>query len=250
METVQPLTPRARWATVALGAVIVSDVFAIVFDVLAIRLMDRVIGGEDIAVSTLDADDTRQAAVASVQLLVFAVAVVFFVRWFHRAYVNLGVLGGTRRYRTAWAIASWFTPFLNLWRPKQIANDIWRSSDPSSFWAERGAASSSTPNLLRFWWAAWLVAGYVMRIAGLGWANTSTAVDAGASATGGYVTEAEDIQHTAMLDLAGGALDIVAAVLAILVIRRMTARQLSRAVSVEAARDSGSPDAVRAPGLA
>ena len=59
---------------------------------------------------------------------VFIATGVFFLFWFHRAYRNLPALGGDRRYGTGWAIGSWFVPFLNAWRPKQIVNDIWRES--------------------------------------------------------------------------------------------------------------------------
>ena len=50
-----------------------------------------------------------------------------FIRWLSRAYKNLDVAApGFRRYGHGWAIGSWFVPFLNLWRPKEIINDIHR----------------------------------------------------------------------------------------------------------------------------
>jgi hypothetical protein len=45
---------------------------------------------------------------------------------FARAYSNLAA--GQRRHSSGWAIGSWFVPILNLFRPAEIANDIWRTS--------------------------------------------------------------------------------------------------------------------------
>ncbi|MBA3350376.1 MAG: DUF4328 domain-containing protein [Actinobacteria bacterium] len=52
-------------------------------------------------------------------------------------------------------MASWIIPIVNLWRPKQILNDIWRASDPgrspqvSALW--RGRA---VPGIFLLWWCA------------------------------------------------------------------------------------------------
>jgi hypothetical protein len=51
--TAEPLERRALWVTVALLAVIVVDVAAVWADALEIRLIDRVLDGERVAISTL-----------------------------------------------------------------------------------------------------------------------------------------------------------------------------------------------------
>ena len=79
------LERRGRWAAIAVGAVLVTDLVAIWSDWLQMRLLDRAIDGDEIALSTFASDDGRQAVVALLQTLVFVLAVVFFLRWFHRA---------------------------------------------------------------------------------------------------------------------------------------------------------------------
>ena len=87
-----------------------------------------------------------------------------FIPWFHRAYSNLPRLGFRElRYAPGWAIGSWFVPILNLWRPKQIANDIYRGSDPaqapgSNFWKE-----PITP-LLGWWWGLFIGGRFVEQL--------------------------------------------------------------------------------------
>jgi hypothetical protein len=104
---------------------------------------------------------------------------------------------------------------LNLWRPKQIANDIWRASDPAAppdlgiDWREK-----PVPGFLTAWWVVWVVSIYA-------W-NVSTRF---------YFSgdEAEDIRNAGYADLGSLGLDIAAAVLAINVVIRLTRRQSERA---------------------
>ena len=222
MERVLSLEGRSKAAMAALVVVILADVFAIWVDVREIQLMNRIVDGNAPALSELEASDDRQAAAGLILVVTLVAAVVAFIMWFHRAYKNLSALGATGlRYGTGWAIGAWFVPFLNLWRPKQIANDIWRASDPSLRpdqgidWRER-----PVPGFLTAWWVVWIVSIYAWSI--------STRL---------YFTgeEAEDIRNADYADLASLGLDIVAAVLAIYVVMRMTRRQSDRARNVSPA---------------
>jgi hypothetical protein len=226
----QPIEGRARWAVIALVAIMIVDLVSIGSDLLEIRLMDKLIDGDESALGDLDGDDLRQGIVALLYLVVAIAAAVFFIRWFRRAYENLDALGATRRYGLGWSIGSWFVPILNLWRPKQIANDIWKGSDPVRTSTELRITESSLPALLNAWWAAWIVASVLGTTILRTSFDTPTAGDAGMSTilfddTSG----AHQIRTAATLDAVASVIDVVAAVLAILVIRRLTAREMGRA---------------------
>jgi hypothetical protein len=60
-----------------------------------------------------------------------------FVWWFQRAYRNLV----KREIHPAWAYVGWFVPIVSLWKPKQIANRIWRKT----FTERLGGA-------IQWWW--------------------------------------------------------------------------------------------------
>jgi hypothetical protein len=213
-ESVRPLEGRARWTVIALAAVVVADVLAIGSDWLEVDLMNRVLDGEDVALSELDSNDNRQAGAAVLVLAAYLVAVVFFIRWFHAAYANLRALGrADLRFGTGWAIGAWFVPFLNLWRPKQIANDIWRGSDPRTRAQDATWKDGAVPTFVDLWWAAWIVATFVGNFAFRAWFRTDTA---------------EEIRTATYADIASLVLDVVAAALAIVVVRRLTARQGER----------------------
>jgi hypothetical protein len=116
----------------------------------------RILSGGSFTQHQLDDADLRQGTVAVLQLLALVASAVFFLRWFHRSYKNLRAVGGEQRYGQGWAIGAWFIPILNLFRPKQIANDIWRGSDPAN----------PVATLLGWWWAAFLVSQFADNIAG------------------------------------------------------------------------------------
>ena len=156
------------------------------------------------------------------QFALYVAIAVLFIVWFHRAYANLHALGAEYlRWGKGWAIGAWFVPILNLWRPKQIANDIWRASDPNapphqaSSWRDK-----DVPAVFQWWWAAFLVTNWIGNVAGRGvWtADTPT-----------------ELARSAGVHVISNAFDILAAVLAVVVVARTTSRQDERASRLHAA---------------
>ena len=74
----------------------------------------------------------RQNLIGYLQVLIYLPTGIMFIIWFRRAYQNL-VAWGTEglRFGAGWTVGGWLVPFLNLVRPKQIMNDLWRATDPS-----------------------------------------------------------------------------------------------------------------------
>lgn len=202
-------------------AVALTDLVRIWSDWLEIRLLDRILADEaDFeALLDLDANDDRQVAVGAIHLLVYIGAAVVFIRWFHAAYSNLPGLGVTSlRFKRGWAIGAWFVPILNLWRPKQIANDVWRAGNPDLARANVVSLSEQpTTLLLDVWWGAWLIAGFLDNIVNRALWNGDTL---------------ESLQSAARFDIAAAGVEIVAGVLAVLVIRRTTIRVTARRAQV------------------
>lgn len=203
------LEGRSQMVQRVFVAVIIASAVAIVFDVMQIGIAARIVAGEYVSSAELEASDNRQAIIALVVLGLWVVAAIVFIRWFAAAYHNVAAFGHELRFKTGWAIGGWFVPILSFWRPKQIANDIWRGSDPAAprhvdIW------SRPVPTLFGLWWAAWIIGLFLSRAAFRSGLSASTA---------------EELQTAAMLDALGFAIDIAGAALAIVVVRRTTARQ-------------------------
>ena len=130
---------------------------------------------------------------------------VFFIRWLRLAYRNADVVApGVRRYKHGWAIGAWFVPFLNLWRPKQIVNDAWRAGDASG-----APHAAPLPAWLNIWWVAWLITNVLAQVAG----RLALRQDTN-----------EELRTVDYWYIASDATDAVAAALAIVVVRRISAR--------------------------
>jgi len=217
----------ARIASVALVAAIVVNLLYVAAMLDYADAIQTELNGSGISVEEAEeveqtVSDTSLAYLAAM----FAGAIGFLV-WFQRAYRNCAHLTGRPlRYGVGWSIGAWFIPIFNLWRPKQIANDVWRGGD---------AAARNNPewNSLRvstavhWWWLAWVLASVVAAV-GSGLISPDTVLSD--AATGLDVGDATlDQEHAAAVILAAsGALSVIAGVMAIVFVRRASERQDAR----------------------
>jgi hypothetical protein len=157
-----------------------------------------------------------------IKLVTFVIAAIAFLPWFYRAYANLPALGVSRlRHPTGWAVGAWFVPFLNLIRPKQIADDVYRGSRPEAR-AGGDPASIPAPALLHWWWAMFLLSGLGNAI-GVSMVNSA---NDGVQATPEAVRQAIEQEQTGFLVSAvAGCSGIVSAVLAVIFVLRVTGMQ-------------------------
>ncbi|MEU0402581.1 DUF4328 domain-containing protein [Streptomyces sp. NPDC006197] len=151
--------------------------------------------------------------------LFLATGIVFIV-WFHRLRKNAEVWAADLQTRTpGYAIGCWFIPFGNLWIPRSIAVEIWRAGRREPYAADGRRELA----LLNGWWTLWLVSTLVDWIAEKMYVPAET-------------PEATEVPEAYVLaaqwSLASYVLDAVAAVLAILVVRRLTSMQHAKATGM------------------
>jgi hypothetical protein len=206
------VTGRARWARRALAVVIVTNLVAIFFYLEELRLIDRAQSGRYVSASEAMAVDHRQLLALIVELVAGLFCGIAFIAWFHRSYKNLAPLGRETRHTTGWAIGYWFVPILNLFRPAQMTNELWRGSEPSV-----SAGESSVPALITLWWIAFLLTGVVARFAST---HDST------------VTSLHDLRSGDHVWVGFHVMSIVAALFAMQVVGRLTDRQEKRARAI------------------
>ena len=221
-----------KWATrvvlVALSLTIAIDLIATVSDASYHSLVERIPSG-GVTPEQAQAADDRQTTIGVVQLVLFGATAIVFISWFARAHRNLGRLGiYDLRWGLGWAVGAWFVPLLNFVRPKSIANDIWRGSDPDLPAQARlpSADISAVPWYHTAWWALLIVDGLFARFAYQNLLNAET-VSSLSSAT--------------VELLVSDSLDMLAAALAIAVVYQTVKRQRLRArVLADHAAQSGS----------
>lgn len=199
-----------RVVVIVLALNLVVDAVSIVFDLLERGVIADIQSGHFDA-ATAQASDSRQQVAAILGLVMVVVTAAAFLVWFRQAYRNLPEVGvGVLRFKPGWAVGAWFVPFLNLVRPKAIANDIWRGSDPEREPQARRWREWPVTPLLHWWWGLWLLANFVENLAGRLYLR-------------GKSLDQESAAD--LVDVVGLGLEMAAAVLAIQVVRALTERQ-------------------------
>lgn len=181
--------------------------------------------GSFVSVKDLDdADDFYTGAAAIYFCLMVAIVVVWAI-WFRRLRLNAEVFApGQHRFSSGWAAGSWFTPVVNLWFPKQIANDIWRASSPQG-------PHNVRRGLLNGWWVTWIV-GLVANAVGTIRYNTlrsKVESDSYQPSLSEARSDLDDLHGILALDMFAVVVFIAAAILALLLVRQITAMQEQRA---------------------
>jgi hypothetical protein len=213
-------------AVVALALTVIASIVSIAFDIHRVDVMRELLSDASSGnvvrylpdLSAANASDHQTAVIGIVEAVTLVISGVCFIAWFRLAYTNLLRLGATTmRYGHGWAIGAWFVPILNLWRPKQIANDIWRGSDPEHS-GEQPTWSERVSPLLWWWWGAWLLTWLMSRASATAWTDAKSV---------------HDVRSAAGLDIAAECVSIVAAGLAIAVVCTTTSRQRARSGKLE-----------------
>jgi uncharacterized protein DUF4328 len=230
---VPPQWRSLRGLASALTVLFWLDAAAALFGVIALANRLNVINdfengnlGTDLLRRAQDADDLARAAAVIISILALGTAVVFII-WMWRAAKNNEALGRMQpRLGPGWSIGGWFIPFANFVIAILIMQDLWRGSDPSVARGDPGWRTARGSGLVGWWWAAWLLS--VVRVF-----VTSDNSDSNNSLS--------DIKTSNQVGVAALVASMAAAVLAVLVVRRLSERQEKCLRAQQAAWNAAQP---------
>ncbi|HEX8178700.1 MAG TPA: DUF4328 domain-containing protein [Pyrinomonadaceae bacterium] len=224
MDTQSNRVPFRAGHTLALAAIILLALGALVDACSALVHVAQVSGPantQDLA--SLEGDIASplvlvQAGLAVLNFLVYVTTIIFFLLWLYRAYSNLPALGARGLDGSpGWAVGSFFIPFLNLVRPFQAVREIWRWSKPGDSAAGIGGLSFTADTrapLVAWWWGFWIASNVASNIY---WRIGDNKEAAGATAWFGLITDL---------------LSIVAAALAVMLIRAIDRMQIEKSTQL------------------
>lgn len=148
-------------------------------------------------------------ALAVLQIVVYITTIVVFLMWLYRVHENVAAFGIPRhqmQYSSAWAVGSFFVPFANLILPYRAIKEVWEKSVPNS--ASRLSALSP-PAFFPLWWGFWIISNIADQLYfRLSWREQAP-------------TDVVEV-----IGVIGGVLSIVAAFLAIKVVREIQKQQV------------------------
>jgi hypothetical protein len=185
---------------------IVVDVVNIVVTFLEIQTLERF---KTVFVGLQEVNDAfdRSRVVGIVVAVAYLSTILVWLIWQHRGQSNLHALAIPRlTFSPGWAVGWWLIPVANLWKPFQTVRELWKASDGDERW--RG---SPTWSVIGWWWACWVVFNILY--------NTTIRLYGSASATVDSYIIGDRIS------IVGDLVSVVAAVLAISIVRSVTDRQ-------------------------
>jgi hypothetical protein len=200
----------------ALIALLVCQILALMFEAVAVlmemSLLQRIIDGSQVTLAEATASDNRVALSVRLWLVLLVATIVVWLIWQHRAHANLRALGTELEYSPGWAVGFWLIPIANLWKPFQVNRELWKASGDVNDWR-----SQRTWPVLGWWWASWISAGVLGRVAAAARESAETPME---------------IRSADIVDLLSTAVVVASAVLAILLVRSVIERQDRLAAAV------------------
>ncbi len=203
------LTTLFFWATIAVSGVLVP-VTAWEFN-----LWGRIGAAAEVSLAEAELSDGVSMVLGLLDLGILIGSGITFLMWFHRVRANLPALGiSDARWSPRWAVGWWFVPVMSLFRPYQVAAEIWRASDPVATpmdWTTRPVAP-----VLGWWWGLFITSVITDQISFRMWMRVDENTPSGF------------MQNLAALDIVTAVIDLVGAWLAIQVIAEIERRQTDR----------------------
>lgn len=181
---------------------------------LQIQLLTRALSGAEISDTEASINDLRIQAISVAAVLMAATCGIVFLRFLGRANHNARALGADGISATpGWTIGYFFVPVINLWRPYQILQEIWKASAPEpGDWKTRAGSS-----LIGWWWGLRLLDNVANRVVlRMTWQPS------------GDAPSLENLINQTWTTIGVQGLDAVVLVLSFLLIQQLHQRQLAR----------------------
>jgi hypothetical protein len=229
-ETYKPGGLLLTWVTGLLAAGAILGVVSFFSDLLQKQLLDRYAAiekrdanldvrffteeeaesrtrGQEEALAKLavegEQNDARQALIGFLEIGLYLVTAVFFLRLLSRANRNARAMGALgMEFTPGWCIGWFFVPIANLFKPFQAVRETWKASIAS----ETPWQNNDSSWLLGTWWTLWIGSGF------LGQAVFRSSLRA---------ESIPELQDSTDLSLVADAVGVLLTIVALLVIRRL-----------------------------
>jgi Domain of unknown function (DUF4328)/Protein of unknown function (DUF2510) len=205
-QPAQPLKGLATALTILLGLTMVAAVATSAALFARASLLDDVFS---VSLDELEDADAAAASTAVLFILLFVATGIVWIVWQYRHAKNARLLGQSDGLGPGWAIGGWFIPLGNLVLPQLQLHQAAKATDGN------GRGSGHAPPVVIVWWVLFVIAALV---------GSVTRNDSDADVIDD-VSDIEQFQSNDQAAAVGMLVVIVAGVAAILMVRRLTARQ-------------------------
>lgn len=160
----RPNAERARQAITCLWIVLAICALQVISSGMQLQLLHEFQLTDDVEEERWTNNDLREQWISYAYLTAYIVSGIVFIRWFRRAYFNLKVRYGTTLFSEGWAAGAWFVPFISLYRPLQIFQEMFRGTGNAL--DRRGMTYQRVDRpAIGIWWVLWLISDIGSQIA-------------------------------------------------------------------------------------
>jgi small-conductance mechanosensitive channel len=207
----------AMYAVAGLVIAAVSEILSILAEGGRLSIVNRALSGQAPSYSEATTSDNLVRATALIGIAVLIGCAAVFLVWLFRIVANNHALGARAlRFTPGWSVGWWFIPFANLVRPFQVVAEAWRASDPRQPRSSAdGRATISVSPLVVAWWLAFILGNLIARF------SVATGQDT-----------LDGLHGTTIAAILSASVMLVAAFLAMLVVLRLTDRQVEQRVAL------------------
>ena len=216
-EKVYTYAPVNKLAKIIKGLFIGIIVFAalrLALDLWGVAFVEQAKSGVKVSQDEGQLLDALVGISALLQIVLHFVTGIFFLRWFYLLRRNMSALKVPYFFgHPLDVVGAYIIPIVNLYQPLINSQDIWRATDPELPSAAAWATAPSSPLITAWWWL---------------WVGQNIGHQVAAFITRNSIREGASLQELSNVYLSSGAaecLSIAAAVLAMMVVVRMTDRQ-------------------------
>lgn len=211
--TYQSVSETARYASFFIGmwAIIALIGLYIDFSIL-VAIGHSIADTPTLTKAEIESLASQESVLAILAMSAYAASAIFFLRWTYLAANNAHVLSPVKlRFSRASAVWWWFIPFMNFWKPYQVMSEIWNASSGA---VSTDANEPAMPRIVAVWWASTIVA-IVLAL----WGGSRMMSLEGA----------DQAQMIYQLKLLARAVGLTGGLILVLLIKRLTALQTTRA---------------------
>ena len=140
----------------SLFCVIATQLLRLIADIYQYKFLITSNERENI-VLTSGINDTIHLIALFSFILFYLISIITFVQWFRRAYFNLHIYIKTLTFSEGWAAGCWFVPIINLFRPFQIMNELYKETDYYLSKKHHNYTIKLKSRFLGWWWALFLI---------------------------------------------------------------------------------------------
>lgn len=150
----------------------------------------------------LRASDLPVGLASIAYLLAYVVGGFLALKWIYRVNRNAHAFARGLTISPPWAVGWFFVPVATLWKPYEAISEAWQASERPKGWR-----TAPKPGFLGWWWAAWLISNFLGSVSNI------------------VARATPDIATNSTVMIIGGLAGMVAAVLFIRVVGRLSSLQ-------------------------